>query len=168
MAAVAARSGRTSRLSCRRVARAALACCVSARTRSRVGVRTRPQLFVSIQALILVKYPYFNEPGVEAQMGTPEGNEGARVGENGGYEHLRVATIQWAMIDQLRHPAAGFEQVHVRVRCGRACPVCVSRFAVPVCARATAVARTHARTPPPCLRLSASISASRRSTSCRL
>ncbi len=74
---------------------------------------------MSIQALILVKYPYFNEPGVEQQMGTAEGNEGARVGENGGYEQLRVATIQWAMIDQLRHPAAGFEQVPAAQACAR-------------------------------------------------
>ena len=34
---------------------------------------TMLQVLVSIQALIFVEKPYYNEPGVEAQMGTPEG-----------------------------------------------------------------------------------------------
>lgn len=31
------------------------------------------QLFVSIQSLIFVEEPYFNEPGYEKSIGTPEG-----------------------------------------------------------------------------------------------
>lgn len=80
---------------------------------------TMLQVLVSIQALILVKYPYYNEPGVESQIGTPEGERGQRTSSNGGYEYLRVATIQWAMVDQLRNPPAGFEEVirqHFRLK----------------------------------------------------
>jgi hypothetical protein len=57
------------------------------------------------------EYPYFNEPGYESQYGTPEGDENRRTAENGGYERLRVWTVQWAMVDQLRRPSPGFEDV---------------------------------------------------------
>ena len=42
-------------------------------------------------------------------MGTKAGDTIARTATNGGYERLRVATIQHAMIDQLAHPPPGFE-----------------------------------------------------------
>ena len=42
-------------------------------------------------------------------MGTPAGDRAARTGINGGYERLRVANIQHAMIDQLDNPPPGFE-----------------------------------------------------------
>ena len=67
------------------------------------------QVFVSIQALILIKYPVYNEPGVERQQGTPEGDRIQRTSQNGGYERLRVGTVQWAMVDQLQNPPKGFE-----------------------------------------------------------
>ena len=67
------------------------------------------QVLVSIQALIFVEYPFFNEPGYESQIGTPEGDRNRRVADNGGYERLRVWTIQWAMVDQLKNPSKGFE-----------------------------------------------------------
>eukprot|EP00948_MAST-09A_sp_MAST-9A-sp1_P001621 g1621.t1 len=69
------------------------------------------QLFVSIQSAILgSEFPYFNEPGVESQWGTEEGEKMKRIHHNGGYERLRIATIQWAMTDLLKNPPVGFEQ----------------------------------------------------------
>ena len=63
------------------------------------------QLLVSVQSAILgVKYPAFNEPGVEQSAGTPQGDRTARYSDNGGYEPLRVATLQFAMVDVLRQP----------------------------------------------------------------
>jgi ubiquitin-protein ligase len=37
------------------------------------GQSTLLQVLLSIQALILVEEPFFNEPGFEKQEGTPEG-----------------------------------------------------------------------------------------------
>lgn len=65
------------------------------------------QVLVSIQALILVEHPYFNEPAYEAQRGTREGD--FRTSEYN--ENIRLATIRFAMIDVLQHPPHGFEQV---------------------------------------------------------
>mmetsp|Transcript_19443 Transcript_19443/g.38096 ORF Transcript_19443/g.38096 Transcript_19443/m.38096 type:complete len:394 (-) Transcript_19443:163-1344(-) len=78
------------------------------------------QVLVSIQSAILgSEFPYFNEPGVESQWGTDQGELQKRVHSNGGYERLRVATIQHAMIWQMRNPAPGFEtllQEHFRLK----------------------------------------------------
>jgi hypothetical protein len=69
-------------------------------------------VLVSVQAQILgVELPYYNEPGVEAEAGTPRGLRQQRVNANGGFEPLRLATVQWAMLDALRHPPVGFRQV---------------------------------------------------------
>jgi len=65
------------------------------------------QVLVSIQSLILVPQPYFNEPGYERQMGTRAGDE-----QNRHYnETIRVATVELAMVGQLRNPSPGFEDV---------------------------------------------------------
>ena len=69
------------------------------------------QLFVSIQALIFVKEPYFNEPGVESSMGSASAAHQSRTSTNGGWEPLRVATVRFAMIDMIKNPPAGFEDV---------------------------------------------------------
>ena len=78
------------------------------------------QVLVSIQGQILgSEYPYFNEPSIEAQWGTATGRTQCRIATNGGYERLRVATIQHAMVGQLKHPSAGFEEVvreHFRLK----------------------------------------------------
>uniref|UniRef100_A0A6B2L0B4 UBC core domain-containing protein n=1 Tax=Arcella intermedia TaxID=1963864 RepID=A0A6B2L0B4_9EUKA len=64
------------------------------------------QVFVSIQSLIFVEKPYFNEPGYENSMNTPEGDS-----QNRKYnEVIRVATLQWAIIDQISNPSKGFEK----------------------------------------------------------
>jgi len=70
------------------------------------------QVLVSIQSAILgSEFPYFNEPGVESQWGTAEGEFNKRVHTNGGLERLRVATIQFAMVAHLKNPPLGFEEV---------------------------------------------------------
>ena len=65
------------------------------------------QVCVSIQSLIFVEQPWANEPSYEQQLGTPAGHA-ACVEYN---RPLYLATTQWAMLDQLRNPPKGFEQV---------------------------------------------------------
>ncbi len=65
------------------------------------------QVFVSIQSLILVDKPYFNEPGYESSMNTPKGEQQSRQYN----EVIRLATIRWAMLEQIRNPPLGFEEV---------------------------------------------------------
>jgi baculoviral IAP repeat-containing protein 6 len=55
---------------------------------------------MSVQALILVPDPFFNEPGYERIRGTPEGDKQAREYN----EVIREATIRHAMIDNMRKP----------------------------------------------------------------
>jgi hypothetical protein len=53
------------------------------------------------------EYVYFNEPGYEGQMGSPEGNKA-----NIGYSNIvRVQNILHAMIDQIDNPPKEFENV---------------------------------------------------------
>ena len=42
-------------------------------------VRAPSQVMVSIQSLILVPQPYYNEPGYERDMGTPKGDAACKV-----------------------------------------------------------------------------------------
>jgi hypothetical protein len=81
---------------------------------------TLSQVFISIQSEILVPNPYFNEPGYDRLEGTPEGRRGRLVlfcfgGLQSPSEHYnnerRVQTIRYAMIQHLRSPPAGFEDV---------------------------------------------------------
>ena len=70
------------------------------------------QVLVSIQSAIFgSEFPYFNEPGAEAQFGSAEGELQKRVHRNGGYERLRIATIDFAMVDMMKHPPKGFEEI---------------------------------------------------------
>jgi ubiquitin-protein ligase len=71
------------------------------------GTSTFLQVAVSIQALILVGDPYFNEPGYESSMHTPEGKESSRAYN----ENIRLRTMQWAMLDVLKSPPEHFEDV---------------------------------------------------------
>ena len=59
------------------------------------------QVLMSIQALILVPDPFFNEPGYERNRGTPEGDRQSRAYN----EVIREATVRYAMIAQLKHCA---------------------------------------------------------------
>jgi len=65
------------------------------------------QVLVSIQSLILVPDPYYNEPGYESSMHTQEG-----MNQNREYTfNIREGCIRFAMLAQLRSPVIGFEQI---------------------------------------------------------
>ncbi|KAG5183636.1 ubiquitin-conjugating enzyme/RWD-like protein, partial [Tribonema minus] len=56
------------------------------------------QVFVSIQSLILVPDPWFNEPGYEHDMGTPKGDA-----ESESYNQtIRAGTLRFAILEPLR------------------------------------------------------------------
>jgi len=64
------------------------------------------QVLVSIQSLILVSEPYFNEPGYERSRGTPAGTASS-------IEHdanIRQATVKWAMLETLKKPPQCFKE----------------------------------------------------------
>uniref|UniRef100_A0A7S4P9W7 UBC core domain-containing protein n=1 Tax=Paramoeba aestuarina TaxID=180227 RepID=A0A7S4P9W7_9EUKA len=61
------------------------------------------QLFVSIQGLIMVDEPYYNEPGYEGSS-CPEQSESYN-------KNIRYQTTKWAIVDQLNNPPKGFEEV---------------------------------------------------------
>jgi baculoviral IAP repeat-containing protein 6 len=61
-------------------------------------------VLVSIQSLILVEEPFFNEPGFERTRNTPSGDQSSR-----DYTaNIRHQCIRWAMIEQLRKPPGIF------------------------------------------------------------
>jgi len=65
------------------------------------------QVMISIQSLILVEEPYFNEPGWEKRMNTETG-----ILQSKSYnEKLYAHTIGLAMIDMIKSPPIGFEDV---------------------------------------------------------
>ncbi|XP_070564191.1 probable ubiquitin-conjugating enzyme protein 17 [Ptychodera flava] len=73
------------------------------------------QLLVSIQSLILVSEPYFNEPGYESQMRTDYGRRNSQTYNQG----VRVNNIKYAILAQLRNPSPAFEGViktHFRLK----------------------------------------------------
>ena len=67
------------------------------------------QVLVSIQSIIMVPKPFFNEPGYAEEQGTTAGEARSREYN----EKLRLDTVRHAMRDMLRRPPAGFE-AHVR------------------------------------------------------
>ncbi len=68
------------------------------------------QVIISIQSLILVSEPYFNEPGLERSRGTPSGDERSR-----DYDaNIRQATVNLAMLQQIKNPSACFKEVMVQ------------------------------------------------------
>jgi len=68
---------------------------------------TLEQVMVSIQSLIMVPEPYFNEPSYESSMNTPSGDRESRYYN----ENVQVNNIRWAMIEQIKNPVPGFEDV---------------------------------------------------------
>ena len=62
---------------------------------------------MSIQSLILVHEPYFNEPGYERSRGTPAGQQNSREYD----ANICQATVRWAMLEQLRKSSPCFKQV---------------------------------------------------------
>ena len=65
------------------------------------------QVLVSIQSLILVEKPFFNEPGYERYMGSPEG----QLKSDQYNEPLLIGTIKYAIIDMIKNPPDGMEEV---------------------------------------------------------
>ena len=50
---------------------------------------------------------YFNEPGYEHEMNTPEGEK-----KNRGYAAIvKYCNVKYAMIEQIKNPPKGFEKV---------------------------------------------------------
>jgi len=65
------------------------------------------QVLVSIQSLILVDEPYFNEPGYEKTMGTEEGKKASEQYN----KNVRSNCLKYAMLEQLQQPPPGFEEI---------------------------------------------------------
>ncbi|KAK7586069.1 hypothetical protein V9T40_003945 [Parthenolecanium corni] len=70
-------------------------------------VSTSLQALVSIQSLILVPEPYFNEPGFEKSRKTEYGKK-----HSSKYNiNIMEATVKWAMLEQLRNPTPCFKDI---------------------------------------------------------
>jgi ubiquitin-protein ligase len=65
------------------------------------------QVMISIQSLILVEEPYFNEPGYERDMHNTKGKTNS-VKYN---ENLHPQSIRLGMINMIKYPPPGFEDV---------------------------------------------------------
>ncbi|XP_076164518.1 BIR repeat containing ubiquitin-conjugating enzyme isoform X2 [Ptiloglossa arizonensis] len=65
------------------------------------------QVLVSIQSLILVSDPYFNEPGYERSRGTTSGAQSSQEYN----ANICQATAKWAMLDQIRNPCPCFKEI---------------------------------------------------------
>ena len=64
------------------------------------------QVLISIQSLILVEEPYFNEPGWERDMFTQTGRQRSfAYNDNIRYENLR-----WGILENMENPPYGFEE----------------------------------------------------------
>jgi ubiquitin-protein ligase len=63
------------------------------------------QVILSIQSLILVDDPYFNEPGYERSMNTPEGKKHSSLYN----ENIRYETVRVAMIGMLKHKDKNYD-----------------------------------------------------------
>jgi len=65
------------------------------------------QIIVSIQSLILIDEPYFNEPGYQRIIGTARGKS-----ESFAYnDNIRMNTMKWAILDMIKNPPSGFEDI---------------------------------------------------------
>lgn len=70
-------------------------------------VSTLLQVILSIQAIIMSNEVYFNEPGYEHLMGTEQGEK-----LNNGYANIvRYGNLKYAIIEQIKNPTRGFEDV---------------------------------------------------------
>ena len=65
------------------------------------------QVLISIQSLILVEQPFFNEPGWEKTMHTEKGKKDSKAYN----DNLLPSTIKFAMIDMIKNPPTGYEDV---------------------------------------------------------
>ncbi len=68
-------------------------------------ISTFYQVLISIQSLILVEQPYFNEPGYERELNTPQG----KIKSYNYNDNIRYETVQVAMINMIQNPPKGYE-----------------------------------------------------------
>ncbi|XWV24768.1 ubiquitin-conjugating enzyme E2 [Tupanvirus deep ocean] len=68
---------------------------------------TMMQVMISIQSLVMIPDPYFNEPGYEREYGTEGGKKASERYNN----PVRLNCMKWAMIDMMKNPTKGFESV---------------------------------------------------------
>jgi len=73
----------------------------------RPEISTFLQVAISIQSLIFVPEPYYNEPGDEDSMGTDWGNQMSEEYN----EIIRLGTTKYAMIEMLEKPPAAWKDV---------------------------------------------------------
>lgn len=79
------------------------------------GISTFRQVLLSIQSLILVPHPYFNEPSFETSMNTPTG----QAQSNSYNANIRQETVRWAILDHLENKKDDFDdaiKLHFRLK----------------------------------------------------
>lgn len=64
------------------------------------------QVLLSLQSMVFISDPYFNEPAYEGMRGTSEGSASSLKYNS----EIWLNSIRYAMIDQLRRPRPGFEE----------------------------------------------------------
>jgi len=70
-------------------------------------ISTLLQVLISIQSIIMSELVYYNEPSCESEMGTASGEA-----KNEAYSNIvRYSNIKYAMIEQIKSPTKGFEEV---------------------------------------------------------
>jgi len=74
------------------------------------------QVLVSLQGLVLVEEPYFNEPGHECDAGTEQGRQSSALYN----EHARLLALR-AALNVVQNPPLGFKEIVERyfARCGQ-------------------------------------------------
>ena len=71
------------------------------------NISTLLQVLISIQALIFVEKPYFNEPGYERDINNERGKS-ANFNYN---DNIRFNNIKWAILDNIKYPQEEFKDV---------------------------------------------------------
>jgi len=69
------------------------------------NISTLLQVLISVQSLIFVNNPYFNEPGYEQRMN----NDADKKASLEYSKNIQINTVKWAMIDCLKNPCPEFK-----------------------------------------------------------
>jgi ubiquitin-protein ligase len=69
-------------------------------------ISTFLQVIISIQSLIMVEDPYFNEPSYERSMNTPQGKQRAFAYK----DNIRYQNLLVAILNQIKNPPQGYEE----------------------------------------------------------
>ena len=83
------------------------------------------QVLNSIQSLILIEEPYYNEPGYESQRGTPRGDKAVKEYN----ENIRLYTMKYSMNEMIEHPDtfggfSEFSRLHFKFKKDEILKVC--------------------------------------------